>query len=69
MYRAHGQLSVEGLPEKAAIQQAASGLTFTQIAPTVMQINHVGVTTIARLDQGHRYREPPTLCTPGDHSI
>ncbi len=30
-------------------------MTFTQIAPTVKQINHVGVTTIERLDQGHLY--------------
>ncbi len=33
--------------------QTSTGLTFTQIAPTFMQINHVGVTTIERLDQGH----------------
>ena len=46
--------------------QASTGLTVIQTALTVMYDNHVGVTTIARPDQGHRYTllEVPVLTCP-----
>jgi hypothetical protein len=65
---AHELLSVEGMPERDSLRvQASTGLTVIQTALTVMYDNHVGVTTIARLDQGHRYTllEVPELTCPG----
>ncbi len=64
---AHGLLSVEGMPEGTLKVQASTGLTVIQTAPTVMYDNHVGVTTITRPDQGHRFTllEVPGLTCPG----
>ncbi len=42
------------MPEGDSLRvQASTGLTVIQTAPMVTYDNHVGVTTIARLDQGH----------------
>jgi hypothetical protein len=64
---AHGLLSVEGMPEGDSKSASLNRTYCIQIAVTVMYDNHVGVTTIARPDQGHRYTllEVPGLTCPG----
>ena len=64
---AHGLLSVEGMPEG---DSKSASLNRTYCYPNSTdghEINHVGVTTIARPDQGHRYSllEVPGLTRPG----
>jgi hypothetical protein len=52
---AHGLLSVEGMPED---DSKSASLNRTYCYPNSTdghEINHVGVTTIVRPDEGHRY--------------
>ncbi len=63
---AHGLLSVEGMPEG---DSKSASLNRTYCYPNSTdghEINHVGVTTIARPDQGHSYTllEVPGLTCP-----
>ncbi len=64
---AHGLLSVEGMPEG---DSKSASLNRTYCYPNSIdghEINHFGVTTIARPDQGHGYTllEVPGLTCPG----